>query len=91
MRLDREIAEMHFEMVVAYYGDEAEGPDGPKLVENWDWLESGPKDWAITWEQGPDEWAYRFSSMITEGEIDGWHALVHAECATMWALALYPY
>lgn len=32
---------------------------GPKLIENWDWLESGPTPWAIVWEDGPYEWAYR--------------------------------
>jgi hypothetical protein len=31
----------------------------PKLVQNWDWLESGPTPWAIVWEEGPFEWAYR--------------------------------
>lgn len=33
----------------------------PKLVENWDWLESGPRRWAIVWEEGPFEWAFRAS------------------------------
>jgi hypothetical protein len=31
----------------------------PKLIENWDFLDSGPTPWAIVWEEGPDEWAYR--------------------------------
>lgn len=40
--------------------DATDPQQGPKLVQDWDWLESGPTPWAIVWEEGPDEWAYRF-------------------------------
>lgn len=40
----------------------------PLLVENWDWGHAGinPTPWAIIWEEGPYEWAFRY----TQGGID---------------------
>ncbi len=35
------------------------GGTPPKLIKDWDWLDSGPTAWAIVWEEGPFEWAYR--------------------------------
>lgn len=49
----------------AWYADlPANSPDRPHLVENWEpWW--GPEGrtvpFAILWESGPDEWAYRFN------------------------------
>lgn len=48
-------------------GEPEDSPDRPKLVENYEpyWCsdDSGTRriPWAILWESGPDEWAYRFS------------------------------
>lgn len=50
-----------------YWGDSESS--APKLVENWDWLESGPTRWAIVWEEGPYEWAYRASMGGTDEEM----------------------
>lgn len=64
----REQAEQALEAVKGQWSyDVAEG-NVPKLVENWDWLESGTTPWAIVWEEGPDEWAMRAQNGGTDEE-----------------------
>lgn len=80
MSVTREQAEAVLEAVKERYrsywetGDKY-APQPPKLVENWDWLDSGPTAWAIVWEEGPFEWAYR----ATSGGFDEEAALLIAD------------
>lgn len=66
MSVTREQAEQVLEAVKKQYRPYWE-PDGdyvpqlPVLIENWEYLDH-PTPWAIVWEEGPDEWAYRASS-----------------------------
>lgn len=59
------------------------GPDcEPKLYRD----HEGPF-WNISFEGGPEEWAYR----VTEPAVVTWPAGVHVECiATGWCIGLYP-
>jgi hypothetical protein len=60
-------------------------PDyAPKLVKDWDYLESGPKAWAVVWEQGPHEWPYSVPTFPAP------EASVWAEAVNTWAVAIYP-
>lgn len=62
MAVTREQAEAVLAAVQAKYAPDLNGENaeyGPKLIEDWDWL-SSPTKWAIIWEEGPFEWAYRF-------------------------------
>jgi hypothetical protein len=66
-KLNRRQAEAVFEAVKKRYALHLEGMsetslDYPKLVEDWEpWWNNDIVPWAILWESGPDEWAYRFS------------------------------
>lgn len=59
------------------------------LIENWKYfgwkngepVEYSPVPFAIIWEAGPSEWAYRQSSIEVPG--------IHVEAYTSWALAIY--
>lgn len=75
-----------------------DGSDGPKLLENWDWLGHGnPARWSIVWEEGPFEWAYLFPfggrdeefgfrvADVSEAIPDGFFS----EAITSWAIGLY--
>jgi hypothetical protein len=68
----------------------------PKLIENWGYPESGPKPFAIVWEEGPTEWALRFPA----GGMAGFGAVMESpvalpegvwvEAYSEWAVAIYP-
>lgn len=95
MDVTKEIAEQCFAAIVGQFNPE-EGY-GPKLIENWDWLDSGPTPWAIVWEEGPYEWALRAQSGGTDPEFgtvtpeaENWPEGVFAEAATSWAVGIYP-
>lgn len=68
---------------------------GPKLINNWDWLESGPTKWAIVWEEGPYEWAMlaqyggktEFGGTIPAAK--HWPAGTFAEAVTSWSIGIY--
>lgn len=77
-----------------------DGNDGPKLIENWDWLGAGADyttRWSIVWEEGPFEWAYLFPfggidsefgfrvKDVSEAIPDGFYS----EAITSWAIGLY--
>jgi hypothetical protein len=68
---------------------------GPKLVRNWDWLESGSTKWAIVWEGGLYEWAYMAQSGgVSEFGTDvppakAWPKGTFAEPVTSWAIGIY--
>lgn len=70
--------------------------DGPKLIKDWDYLESGPTTWAIVWEGGPYYWALlaQHGGTGEHGETipaaQRWPANVFVEAATSWAIGLYP-
>lgn len=73
-----------------------DGPYGPKLVENWDWIGS-PKRWAIVWEEGPYEWALYFGMGDYVDEEFGTTVKgaaipkgVFAEAITSWSVGIYP-
>lgn len=70
----------------------------PVLIENWDYLDSGPTRWAVVWEGGPYEWALlaeRGGKMIDyhpSPEIPAakhWPAGTFAEPVTSWAVGIY--
>lgn len=74
-----------------------DGANGPKLIKDWDWLDSGPTKWAIVWEGGPHDWA-----MLAEtgGRLEmeygqtippakRWPAGTFAEAVTSWAVGIY--
>lgn len=87
----REQAERALELVKKHYGigDEHYGPN---LVHCWDYLESGPRLWAIVWEDGPHEWAMEFSEKANPGdyqEIEEWGSDVYASPVTSWAVSLH--
>lgn len=53
-------AKAAFESVKAQFKEYREGLGyEPELIKNWDWLDTGPKAWAIVWETGPSDWSYR--------------------------------
>jgi hypothetical protein len=74
-------------------GDEA--AYGPKLIHNWDWLDSGPTTWAIVWEGGPYDWALlaeiggndEFGATIPAAK--AWPAGTFAEPVTSWAVGIH--
>ena len=73
-----------FNKVRAYYAEIITPTYGPKLIRDWDYPDSGPRDWAIVWEEGPDDWA------ITVSHADIFDASrVFAEPYNGWALCLY--
>jgi hypothetical protein len=57
---------------------------GPKLIRDWDYPDSGPRDWAIVWEEGPDDWAINVSHADVFDR-----SRVFAEPYNGWALCLY--
>jgi hypothetical protein len=73
----------------------AEVNEGPKLIHNWDWLDSGPTTWAIVWEGGPYDWALlaetggrtEFGRAIAPAK--NWPAGTFAEPVTSWAVGIY--
>jgi hypothetical protein len=98
MTVTREQAEQALEAIKGQWPyDVAEG-NVPKLIENWDWLESGHIPFAIVWEEGPDEWAY---SAGTGGEVytdlgtfqiraaENFPAGVFAEPITSWSVGIH--
>lgn len=59
MEVTKEIAEQAFAAIKKQFAAYIDENNGPELIENWDWLDSGPTPWAVVWEEGPFEWAYR--------------------------------
>lgn len=82
MTVAREQAEAVLAAVRAKYathiGEDSEY--GPTLIENWHWL-SEPTPWAIVWEGGPFEWAYRFSSGGFDDEVYSLAAAIFGDTA----------
>lgn len=68
---------------------------GPKLIKDWDWLDSGPTKWAIVWEEGPFEWALlaqhggkmEYGAVIAPAK--HWPAGTFAEPVTSFAIGIY--
>lgn len=69
--------------------------NNPKLVKDWDYLESGPTKWAVVWEGGPYYWAILAE---TGGELEfgakiapakSWPKGTFAEAATSFAIGIY--
>lgn len=63
-----------------YGAGDGTGWDGPKLLEDWDWV-GDPAPYSLVWEEGPDDWAF-----------EDWDAglNVYVEPITSWALGIYP-
>lgn len=55
MKVTRAHAEQILGALRQRHAIEPNDPDGPKVVENWDWSDSGPVSWAILWE-GDYDW-----------------------------------
>lgn len=64
-----------------YGAGDGTGWDGPKLLDDWDWLGDGGAPYSLVWEEGPDDWAF-----------EDWDAglNVFVEPITSWALGIYP-
>lgn len=96
--ITREVAEQALEAIKGQWPyDVAEG-NVPKLIENWDWLESGSIPFAIVWEEGPDEWAYRAGDggpfhtdlgTLNTPKAVNWPCGTFAEPITSWAVGIY--
>lgn len=79
----------------SFIADPIDLNSGPKLVHNWDWLDSGPTKWAIVWEGGPYAWALlaetggtsEFGTKVPAAE--HWPAGTFAESVTSWAIGIY--
>ncbi len=65
MKITRKTVEKVLNDIVKIYGE------GARIIENWDWLESGPTRWAIVWDDGPFEWAYNCTSGADDLEAYG--------------------
>ena len=88
----REQAERALELLKKHYGSYVQDGYEPKLVQEWDWLDSGPTPWAIVWEEGPEEWALSFWEAANPGEyqeIEEWGSDVYASPVTSWAVSLH--
>jgi hypothetical protein len=71
-----------------------DGDYAPKLIKDWDYLESGPTKWAIVWEGGPYYWALvaKNGGGLDVGEIPPakhWPKGTFAEPVTGWAIGIY--
>lgn len=74
---------------------EADPYNAPVLIMDWDWTGYGPTP-SIIWEGGPFEWAHLFPHGGPDEEFGGTIGAVKmpkgvwTECATSWALHVYP-
>lgn len=77
-----------FQKVREYYADYITPSCKPRLLNNWkktwDSRDGDYIEWAIVWEEGPDEWAIRFNHADVLDK-----TRVFAEPGNGWVLALY--
>ncbi len=76
-----------FQKVKERYADLITADFGPKLIRDWEKPFDAPRprvEWAIVWEEGPDDWA------ITTSQADVFdRSRVFAEAVTGYTLGLY--
>lgn len=97
MAVTKRQAEQAFAQVKTQFAASINPDDkyGPKLIKDWDWLDSGPTRWAIVWEGGPYEWALlaqtggtsEYGTKIPAAK--NWPAGTFSEAVTGWAIGIH--
>lgn len=95
MAVTKRQAEQALRQIRKQFWVEPDDKYGPKLIKDWDWLESGPTKWAIVWEGGPYDWALlaetggktEFGTIVPAAK--AWPAGTFAEAINGWSIGIY--